>query len=374
MSSLNTDEKMEVLQSFITDPITNAGQTLAYMKTQPMSVMAQLPMSPAMNFLASTSYPQPLPQTPHHHFSSKTHAQLFGGMVAQPLDDNDDSGTSTDADPISNHKKKVRGFSNASVDDATADSKRQRGRPRVDTRDETAADRRRTQIRLAQRAYRQRKETTISALKKRVQDLERNIEQISSSFLSFNDQLLDSGLINNRHDLTRRLQVVTEQFVELSKLSTHESDQESESAAQCDLTRETGSGRNSISEPHSRIEMDTNTFGSKRNSMSANIPNYHMLMHGGNSSRIQSVSPQTVQQSLPPQMQQAPIPQRQQRPQEEEMYFSFPGDFPWQNFGSYRSQYDQPVTQSISNSMFTNLDPTVATQSLASRARSTAPP
>src|SRR3984885_10670025 len=48
------------------------------------------------------------------------------------------------------------------------DSKKQRGRPRLDTQDETAADRRRTQIRLAQRAYRHRKETTISALKKRV--------------------------------------------------------------------------------------------------------------------------------------------------------------------------------------------------------------
>lgn len=71
---------------------------------------------------------------------------------------------------------------------------RQRGRPRLDTRDQTAAERRRTQIRLAQRAYRQRKETTISALNKRVSALEHTIEKMNRTFLDFNDKAIASGI------------------------------------------------------------------------------------------------------------------------------------------------------------------------------------
>ena len=46
------------------------------------------------------------------------------------------------------------------------DGRKSRGRPRLDMREENAAERRRTQIRLAQRAYRERKETTIVSLQK----------------------------------------------------------------------------------------------------------------------------------------------------------------------------------------------------------------
>ena len=56
--------------------------------------------------------------------------------------------------------------------------------------------RRRTQIRLAQRAYRQRKETTIAGLNKRVASLEQTIDDMNKIFLDFNDRAIASGIQN----------------------------------------------------------------------------------------------------------------------------------------------------------------------------------
>jgi hypothetical protein len=108
--------------------------------------------------------------------------------------------------------------------------KKQRGRPRLDTHDETAADRRRTQIRLAQRAYRHRKETTISALKQKVTDLQNTIEQMNKTFLTLHDNMVDAGILASHYSLGRQLQSATEEFVTLSKLASPESDDEEEAA------------------------------------------------------------------------------------------------------------------------------------------------
>ncbi|KAI5785795.1 hypothetical protein EDC01DRAFT_778808 [Geopyxis carbonaria] len=72
-------------------------------------------------------------------------------------------------------------------------TRKQRGRPRLDTKDENAADRRRTQIRLAQRAYRLRKETTISSLRTRVTELENAIDGMQQTFF----QVYDSASKNS---------------------------------------------------------------------------------------------------------------------------------------------------------------------------------
>ena len=120
------------------------------------------------------------------------------------------------------------------------DSKRQRGRPRLDTQDETAADRRRTQIRLAQRAYRHRKETTISALKKRVSELERTIEKMNKSFLEFHDNAIDSGLVLSKPSLAQQLKATTEEFVALAKIASIDSDHEEEAANIAELEQSNG--------------------------------------------------------------------------------------------------------------------------------------
>ena len=86
--------------------------------------------------------------------------------------------------------------------------------------------RRRTQIRLAQRAYRQRKETTISALSNRVSDLEHTIEAMSQNFLTFNDKAIASGIWKWEPSLAQHLKSTMEHFVDLARNVTSESDVE----------------------------------------------------------------------------------------------------------------------------------------------------
>lgn len=75
-------------------------------------------------------------------------------------------------------------------DASDSDTERQRrGRPRVEKQDESAADRRRTQIRMAQRAYRQRKESTLEDLRKRVSELGNTIELMNKAFCDCRDRL-----------------------------------------------------------------------------------------------------------------------------------------------------------------------------------------
>ncbi|CAD0115289.1 unnamed protein product, partial [Aureobasidium uvarum] len=67
--------------------------------------------------------------------------------------------------------------------DSNNDESKKRGRPRLDPQDESTAD-----IRLAQRAYRQRKEDTISDLRKQVQELQSTIQSMNQTFSKFSEQ------------------------------------------------------------------------------------------------------------------------------------------------------------------------------------------
>lgn len=71
--------------------------------------------------------------------------------------------------------------------------------------------RRRTQIRLAQRAYRSRKEATIVSLEGRVHQLEMLVEQINQTFLSFTDELMKYDVLITYPDLARKLHQTIEQ-------------------------------------------------------------------------------------------------------------------------------------------------------------------
>ncbi|CAD0087881.1 unnamed protein product [Aureobasidium vineae] len=67
--------------------------------------------------------------------------------------------------------------------DYNNDESKKRGRPRLDPQDESTAD-----IRLAQRAYRQRKEDTINDLRKQVQELQSTIQSMNQTFSKFSEQ------------------------------------------------------------------------------------------------------------------------------------------------------------------------------------------
>ncbi|KAF8417206.1 hypothetical protein EV426DRAFT_381813 [Tirmania nivea] len=103
-----------------------------------------------------------------------------------------------------------------------SDTMRQRGRPRLDIRDETQTERRRTQIRLAQRAYRLRKETTIASLRSRVSELETAIAGMQDAFAELHHATA-SLTGNNDPTLTTSLGSITERFNTLAQTATMKS-------------------------------------------------------------------------------------------------------------------------------------------------------
>ncbi|KAK6084331.1 BZIP family transcription factor [Seiridium cupressi] len=83
--------------------------------------------------------------------------------------------------------------------------KRARGRPRLDPTDQTPQDRRRTQIRLAQRAYRNRKESAISTLEKEVDDLKEVNEQMGEAYRKLFDYATRNGLLEQAPEFGQHL-------------------------------------------------------------------------------------------------------------------------------------------------------------------------
>ena len=217
------------LQSILDDPQTELLRS---------SNAVQRPIGGNLDILSASRYPQGLmqppeemEQNPRKRKAPASPGQLYGGIVltGNASDSNNSSSAEQDQSPT---QKKSKATKKASAKDGDAGStdKKQRGRPRLDTQDETAADRRRTQIRLAQRAYRHRKETTIAALNGKVSDLQDTIEQMNKTFLTLHDNMIDAGILNSHYSLGRQLQAATEEFVALSKIAAPESDEEDESA------------------------------------------------------------------------------------------------------------------------------------------------
>ncbi|KAI1959397.1 hypothetical protein LOZ58_004669 [Ophidiomyces ophidiicola] len=128
------------------------------------------------------------------------------------------------APPKKNSKSKSKAEANPEVNQGS----RKRGRPRVHTGDETAAERRRTQIRLAQQAYRLRKEAVITTLNDRVRQLEATIDEMNKRFLSFHDIALESGVVSTHPQLAQRLRETTQSFLDLASDVSRSSDDESQ--------------------------------------------------------------------------------------------------------------------------------------------------
>ncbi|KAH7161569.1 hypothetical protein EDB81DRAFT_925096 [Dactylonectria macrodidyma] len=127
--------------------------------------------------------------------------------------------SSPDTDPPSSSRKR----SDPSDDgDEGGGKKRSRGRPRLDTKDETPADRRRTQIRLAQRAYRNRKDTAIDTLKQRVKELEQINEDMGREFMSLSHFVLGQGVLQGSPEVAQHLAEANRKFLALQRQVTAE--------------------------------------------------------------------------------------------------------------------------------------------------------
>lgn len=116
----------------------------------------------------------------------------------------------------------------------------------------TFVQRRRTQIRMAQRAYRHRKETTISSLEKQVQDLRGTNEEMSNIFISLYDFAVGKGLLQREPEFGQQLQSTTERFLALAKASANEDSNHDENHVE-----ENGNGKQNNVE----IEADSGQSG-----------------------------------------------------------------------------------------------------------------
>ncbi|KAI0595179.1 hypothetical protein F4775DRAFT_570466 [Biscogniauxia sp. FL1348] len=124
-----------------------------------------------------------------------------GAVVARKLN-------TSRASPLEtvNPKKRGRKPSEEGHDEPEEETKRARGRPRLDTTDQTPSERRRTQIRLAQRAYRNRKETAITDLEAKVNGLKEANQEIRSAYQSILDFATQNGIVSQVPEFGRQLQ------------------------------------------------------------------------------------------------------------------------------------------------------------------------
>ncbi|EPE28624.1 hypothetical protein GLAREA_09745 [Glarea lozoyensis ATCC 20868] len=101
----------------------------------------------------------------------------------------------------------------------------QKGRGRPKKHSNTAEQEyQRNRLRRAQIAYRKRKETHLSGLEQRCEDLEHVVEQMTNEFINFSDRLISSGSSNAEN--IRDVRSVLGRFLELSKQAAKHTDNE----------------------------------------------------------------------------------------------------------------------------------------------------
>lgn len=149
--------------------------------------------------------------------SKAVSVQLYGGLLTDGL-------PCTDSGYKHLHSKARHQKLHASAmqpDNRKSDSNRQRGRPRLSISNETPAEKRRTQIRVAQRKYRQRKENTITELKAEVSELHYMLDAMNDSFLRLHEGLCQTELLAtlpSNHRLLCHLQFMRKQSAHISNI------------------------------------------------------------------------------------------------------------------------------------------------------------
>ena len=87
-----------------------------------------------------------------------------------------------------------------------------KGRPRKAPVDVEAVERRRTQLRVAQRAFRKRRETTLDELREQVASVQQRNDDMLAALRAFTDQAADKGLPN---ELTNDLLDILDKYSDL---------------------------------------------------------------------------------------------------------------------------------------------------------------
>ncbi|PHH84961.1 hypothetical protein CDD83_1110 [Cordyceps sp. RAO-2017] len=98
--------------------------------------------------------------------------------------------------------------------------RRSRGRPRLETTDHDQADRRRKQIREAQRAYRQRKEQRLRDLETTVRMLERLTDRMHHEFSQFYETLIAESFLDAAPAAAQPLHAMADRFIALATMAS----------------------------------------------------------------------------------------------------------------------------------------------------------
>ncbi|GFG22041.1 hypothetical protein IFM61606_01895 [Aspergillus udagawae] len=170
------------------------------------------------SLLSASSYLFPERSISPQTTTPQPRTQLYGGFYLE------DSPCGDQQPEASKHKSSKR--TRTDIDSTDGALSRKRGRPRKSADEgEDPHERRRMQIRLAQRAYRSRKEASVSSLQSRVLKLEAAVEKISTAFLSFSDELIESEVLASDPRLTGRLRDTVQLCLSLAKAANMTGDQ-----------------------------------------------------------------------------------------------------------------------------------------------------
>ncbi|KAI1772207.1 hypothetical protein F4818DRAFT_179414 [Hypoxylon cercidicola] len=129
------------------------------------------------------------------------------------------------AENAPNPRKRGRNQTDTETTEPGEETKRSRGRPRLETKDQTPTERRRTQIRLAQRAYRNRKENAITDLQAKIDDLKEVNNEINNAYQNLFDYASQRGLLAQAPEFgeqLQRLQTLIKQTQEKDNLKDSE--------------------------------------------------------------------------------------------------------------------------------------------------------
>ncbi|KAL4779765.1 hypothetical protein BJX76DRAFT_68364 [Aspergillus varians] len=158
--------------------------------------------------LSASSYPMPEPPLfPDQQDLEQNHpVHLYGGLFINEDDTASEQAGTQPADNDNPAAAPARSQPNTRVSKPAPPVKK-RGRPRklIEEAGVNAEERRRAQVRMAQRAYRSRKDANVSSLKERINQLEVAVKQMSTSVISLGDDIVRSGALDSHPDLLRPL-------------------------------------------------------------------------------------------------------------------------------------------------------------------------
>jgi hypothetical protein len=198
-----------------------------------------------------------------------------------------------------------------------------RGRPRVDKQDESAADRRRTQIRMAQRAYRQRKESTLEELRKRVSELTKTIEVMNTTFNTCSDRLYASNLTQDQMLDINEVSTLFEKLVGEARNPTELDSSEGEDGRTARTPRQNSTANTNAAKPKNVPSwLDESTLTHTNNAAAGDTGNVGMgyVMYMPQDDQTHSSEPEDINNML--QQIQQPLPAQVSEALEQEDFFN----------------------------------------------------